>query len=68
MLILYAIFLKKSTKIGFTRKKCDLYFNKSRAPHGGIICAWLNAYALHIVYAKKTVKVNKNALIREKNF
>ena len=52
MLILYAIFLKKSTKIGFTRKKCDLYFNKSRAPHGGIICAWLNAYALHIVYAK----------------
>ena len=34
MLILYAIFLKKSTKIGFTRKKCGLYFNKPRVAFG----------------------------------
>lgn len=32
MLILYAIFLKKSTKIGFTRKNATC-ISTSRAPH-----------------------------------
>ena len=45
------------------KKKCGLSFNKSRVPFKvTIVCAWLNAYALYLLYStflKKSTPFSK---------
>lgn len=41
-----------------TQRKSDLFFNRSRAPNGGIVCAYLKGLRSTNYYKQKAEKVN----------